>query len=303
MRLQRVLGVLALAAAVSACSGGTTAPQRSPGPIDQVVRAVEQRIDPASAQGRVADRQFHSASLDRDMPYKIYLPPGYDRDTSRRYPTLYLLHGFGSSDDQWVNLGLATEADRLIRSSQIAPLVVVMPEGENSYWVDHANGGPRWGAYVARDLVREIEGGYRVMPGPRNRAIGGISMGAHGAMQLSLNYPGVFGSVGAHSLVLRRFGSAPQFFGEQVDFEERDPVVLVRERTEIARTLAVWIDIGADDEWAPLAIEFENELNELRITNQWHLWPGGHTDQYWSSHVADYLRYYDAALAGKVPHS
>ena len=303
MRPHRVLGVLTLAAALSACGAGTTAPQRSPGPIDQVVRAVEQRIDPASAQGRVEDRQFHSASLDRDMPYKIYLPPGYDRETSRRYPTLYLLHGFGSSDTQWVNLGLATEAERLIRSSQIAPLVVVMPEGENSYWVDHANGGPRWGAYVARDLVREVEGGYRVMPGQRNRAIGGISMGAHGAMQLSLNYPGVFGSVGAHSLVLRRFGSAPQFFGEQIDFEERDPVVLVRERTEIARTLAVWIDIGADDEWAPLAIEFENELNELRITNQWHLWPGGHTDQYWSSHVADYLRYYDAALAGKVPHS
>jgi enterochelin esterase-like enzyme len=80
-------------------------------------------------------------------------------------------------------------------------------------------------------------------------------------------------------------------------------MVLVSERTEIARTLAIWIDIGADDEWAPLAIEFENELNELRITNQWHLWPGGHTDVYWSSHVADYLRFYDAALAGKVFHS
>ena len=300
MRSQAVLGALALAALLGACSGAPQPAQGSPGPIDRALRAVEQRIDPASAQGRVEDRQFHSASLDRDMPYKIYLPPGYDRDTSRRYPTLYLLHGSGGSVAQWVNLGVATEAERLIRASQIAPLLIVMPEGDNAYWVDHANGGPKWGAYVARDLVREIESGYRTVPQQRSRAIGGLSMGAHGALQLSLNYPGVFGSVGAHSLVLRRFESAPEFFGDQSDYEQRDPMVLIRERTEVARSLALWVDIGVLDEWAPLAIDFENELNELRVAHQWHLWPGGHTDQYWSEHLPDYLRYYDAALGGRI---
>jgi S-formylglutathione hydrolase FrmB len=300
----RAIGTLVLAGAlVGACTSATPPPRASATPLDGITRTLEPRIDATTGQGRVEDRQFRSAALDRVMPYRIYLPPRYDSEPARRYPVLYLLHGISASYRQWVDLGLAAEADRMIKTGQIAPLVVVMPEGESSYWVDQADGGPKWGAYVAVDLVREVEGGYRVMSGQRNRAIGGLSMGAHGALQLSLNYPGVFGSVGAHSLVLRRFGSAPAFFGDRDQYDQRDPVFLVREKTDVARSLALWVDIGYLDEWAALALDFENELNDLRVVHQWHLWPGGHTDEYWIEHLPEYLHFYDAALGGRAARS
>ena len=82
------------------------------------------------------------------MPYRVYLPPGYTEGT-RHYPSLYLLHGMGGSDREWQDLGIASAADRLIAAGQIAPLIIVMPEGARSYWVDQASGGEQWGHYLS----------------------------------------------------------------------------------------------------------------------------------------------------------
>ncbi len=124
-------------------------------------------------------------------------------------------------------------------------------------------------------------------------------MGAHGALQLALNYPDTFAAVGAHSLVLRRFGNAPAFFGDAAEYAKRDPMELVYIKMSAARAFALWIDIGNQDPWVPLASRFESELKELRIDHQWHEWPGDHSGSYWSAHLADYLHFYDAALGAR----
>jgi enterochelin esterase family protein len=257
---------------------------------------------PQTPSGRVESRTFWSASLERAMPYRIFLPPGYER-SSRAYPTLYLLHGMGGSDRQWQDMGVAAAADRLIAAGKIAPLIIVMPEGERAYWVDHASGGQKWGRYTAVDVVSEVEANFRSIPRRQSRAIGGLSMGAHGALQLALNYPGEFAAVGAHSLVLRRFGNAPAFFGTATDFAKRDPTQLVQARGREGCSFAIWIDIGEADPWAPVARQFDGELTELGIRHQWHLWAGDHSPAYWSAHLEDYLRFYDASLKRDIPRS
>jgi len=237
-----------------------------------------------------------SASLGQKMPYLVYLPPGYGDDPGRRYPTLYLLHGYGGSGRQWIDVGATAAADRLMGAGDIASFVIVMPDGGNMYWVDHANGGPKWGSYVALDLVRQVEATYRVLAGREGRAIGGLSMGAHGALQIALNFPGTFSAVGARSLVLRRFGSAPACFGNADDYAKRDPMQLVKAKKDVAKSLALWVDIGTLDPWAPLARQFDGELNALGIGHQWHEYQGGHSAAYWGANLADYLRFYDAAF-------
>jgi len=124
-----------------------------------------------------------------------------------------------------------------------------------------------------------------------------VSMGAHGAVQLALNYPDTFSIVGAHSLVLRRFDTAPSYFGSQSDWSKRDPMQLVVAKPAMAKRLRLWIDIGKDDPWAKLAEQFNGELDTLGITHQWHEWSGDHSASYWCHHLADYLHYYDTALA------
>ena len=251
------------------------------------------------SESAVETRTFWSASLARAMPYRIYLPPGYARG-SRRYPTLYLLHGLGGSDRQWEDLGVRAAADRLIAAGTIAPFIIVMPEGENAYWVDHATDGQKWGRYTAVDVVTDVDDNFRTLATQRSRAIGGLSMGAHGALQLALNYPGEFGAVGAHSLVLRRFGSAPAYFGGLKDFATRDPMQLVNTK---GCPFALWIDIGSDDPWATLATQFDGELTGLGIRHEWHLWSGGHSDVYWTAHLDDYLAFYSGSFSRRAPRS
>lgn len=252
-----------------------------------------------SLTGRVTRSVFWSASLGRAMPYVIYLPPGYE-NSARRYSAVYLLHGIAASDRQWQDLGIARAADRLIAAGQIAPLIIVMPEGESAYWVDHATDGEMWGRYTAVDVVNDVDANFRTIARQGSRAIGGLSMGAHGALQLALNYPGEFSAVGAHSLVLRRFGSAPSYFGTAADFAARDPVQIVKTR---GCSFALWIDIGEDDPWAVTATQFGSELTDLGIKHQWHLWAGDHSAAYWTAHLEDYLRFYDASLSSRVPRS
>ena len=246
----------------------------------------------------VEHQRFRSAALERSMPYYAYLPPSYGR-TDQRYPVLYMLHGMGGSREEWRSLGLLDAADRLIRTGQIEPLIIVLPQGDKAYWMDHANDGEQWGAYTARDLVAEVDARYRTVTERASRAIGGLSMGAHGALQLALNYPDTFGVVGAHSLVLRRFGSAPKYFGGPNEYAKRDPMTMVRAKPDLARSLSLWIDIGDQDPWTPLAKQFNTELDELKIAHQWRLAQGDHSSAYWQASLGDYLRYYDTALRAR----
>jgi S-formylglutathione hydrolase FrmB len=291
--------LLPLAAAIS-IAGRFVMTQTAPLATSTIAlaRAAESVARPPSG-GAVETRTFWSASLDRAMPYRIYLPPGYAA-SSRRYPTLYLLHGMAASDRQWEELGVGTTANRLIAAGTIAPLIIVMPEGESAYWVDHATDGQKWGRYTAVDVVSDVDANFRTVPTQHSRAIGGLSMGAHGALQLALNYPGEFGAVGAHSLVLRRFGSAPAYFGGLADFATRDPMQLVNTK---GCPFALWIDIGKDDPWATLATQFDGELTDLGIRHEWHVWSGGHTDVYWKAHVDDYLVFYARTFSRRAPRA
>jgi S-formylglutathione hydrolase FrmB len=297
---------LTVAAAIALTLVGS---RSDPTTIASVTKVIEETrttlnlaSDPApvrSLVGHVETRTFWSASLGRTMPYNIYLPPGY-ASGSRQYPTVYLLHGMKGTDRQWQDLGIAQAADRLIGAGAIAPLIIVMPEGESAYWVDHATDGQKWGRYTAVDVVNDVDANFRTIARQRSRAIGGLSMGAHGALQLALNYPGEFSAVGAHSLVLRQFGSAPSYFGTAADFAARDPMQIVKSS---GCAFALWIDIGAGDPWASVATQFDGELTDLGIKHQWHLWAGDHSAAYWSAHLEDYLRFYDASLSSRVPRS
>jgi enterochelin esterase-like enzyme len=258
-------------------------------------------VAPPSLWPRTQQRSFQSELLSRAMPYSVYVPPGYEAAPSARYPVLYMLHGLGGDYTEWAHYGLLAEADRLMRRGEIAPFLIVLPEGDRAYWVDHAYGGLAWGSYVAREVVAEIDGRFRTRADRAHRAIGGVSMGAHGALQLALNFPGTFGIVGAHTPVLRAYTEAPPYFGSPAYFAAHTPVGLVRRSPATARTLVIWIDIGLQDGWFPQAARFHEELLALRVPHEWHVYPGGHTGLYWGAHIEDYLHFYGPALEGAEP--
>ena len=247
------------------------------------------------------DRVFFSAAVNSDVHYLVYLPPGYQASNRKRYPVLYMLHGRGGNYREWADYGLFDTATRLINSGAIRPLIIVLPQGGQNYWVNHADNGPRWGDFVARDLVSEIDSHFRTQPQREKRAVGGVSMGGCGALQLGMNYNDVFAVVGAHSPAFRTRDTAPDYFGDQAWFDAHSPVPLFKAYPERARRLTLKIDMGEQDTWHGPAEAFHRQLADAQIAHVWQSRTGGHSGEYWSRYVEEYLRYYSAALAKPSP--
>jgi S-formylglutathione hydrolase FrmB len=128
----------------------------------------------------------------------VYLPPAYDDRPYGRFPVLYLLHGVPGSPDQFLRVVRAGIIDDvLVAEGRARPLILVMPSGSTGVFTDKewANGVRRhegWETFVAHDLVRAIDRRYRTLPGGSGRAIGGLSEGGYGAVNIALHHPDEF---------------------------------------------------------------------------------------------------------------
>ena len=286
--------VLAMVVAAACANANVVSPTPTPTPVTASASA------DALGPGRLVSGSFRSAALGRTMPYTVYLPTGYDADAGTRFPTLYLLHGGGGSRREWIDYGAVTAADALITAREIPRMVIVFPQGDEEYWVDHIvsriDDGAKWGTYLAKEVVPEIDAKFRTLAEPRGRAIGGSSMGGHGAMQLALNFPGIWSAIGAHSPSLRPVGDAPTYLGTGAEFAARDPYALIGAKPALARSYRWWIDAGDADPWIAATRQIHEELSALGIAHEWHEWPGDHSAAYWSAHIPDYLRWYGSVL-------
>ncbi|HEU5314475.1 MAG TPA: alpha/beta hydrolase-fold protein [Chloroflexota bacterium] len=244
------------------------------------------------------DRFFQSEALGRSMPYRLYLPPDY-ATSGLRYPVIYLLHGQSGRYDEWSGYGVEEVANGLLNDGKLGSVIMIAPQGGLGYWMNQdggALGGTKWGDYLAKELVRHVDATYRTVAKREGRAIGGLSMGGHGALQLGLNYPDTFGTVGAHSPSIRPEGSAPAFFGTGAFFETRDPISLV-ERSEIKPAPRLWIDAGTNDPWRTSAQELHKALEEKGWAHEWRTFSGEHDGWYWGDHLWEYLPFYGGAFA------
>ncbi len=289
-------------------SGASTAPaasaapqggaQPTPTPVSPIAAAVSAPPPPMASGGYLKDSAFYSDALGRTMPYGIYLPPTYDSDPTRHYPVAYMLHGAGGHYSEWVAYGLPESAEDLIWGGEVQPMIIVMPQGDQSYFVNHVGtDGARWGDYIAFDLVAHIDATYRTIPQPSSRAIGGLSMGGFGALQLAFSHPEIFGVVGAHSPALHIIEQLSDLIDVADKDAEFDPLELAK-TLDPAHAPKVWVDAGSEDEWADRDLLLRQTFDARGIPHQVQLSPGQHTAEYWTMRGKDYVRFYARALVG-----
>ena len=150
----------------------------------------------------------------------IYLPPSYEASPDKRYPVLYLLHGFTGTNRTWMidpesaNNEPAVDArdggyqqagflkrerlDSLITAGTVPELIIIAPNGRNAYKHSFYVNSPvtgRWEDYVVEDVVGFVDANYRTLPTASSRGIAGHSGGANGALFIAMRHSDVFGSV------------------------------------------------------------------------------------------------------------
>lgn len=148
-------------------------------------------VQASAHAGEVFSDAARSTALGRDVKFTIYTPDGY-KDGAGPYPVLYLLHGAGGDENEWRVKGGAVETlDGLIKRGLMRPSVVVMPTaGPASWWANGA--AERAETAILDELVPYVEGKYKVSRDRKGRAIGGLSMGGYGALNLALRNPAKF---------------------------------------------------------------------------------------------------------------
>jgi enterochelin esterase-like enzyme len=247
--------------------------------------------------GTLDESTITSAALGRTMPYAIYLPPSYASQPDRHFPVLYLLHGAGGGYTEWSEYGLPQEAARLMSEGGLDEFIIVMPQGDKSYW---ANGlttdGEAWTDYLVDDIVPFIDANYRTIPDRTQRAIGGLSRGGFGSLYVGFTHPELFSIIAANSPSLP--GEAASLENTRIsedDFPFYDPLQLAH-GIDPSDPPQIWLDIGDSDDWEPAAAMLDRLLTALDIPHEYSEKPGQHVRDYWVSRVDDYLQFYSGAF-------
>jgi enterochelin esterase-like enzyme len=248
--------------------------------------------------GTLQDDRLPSPIIGEELPYRVYLPPDYETNPSRRYPVLYMLHGAGGNYTEWSDSFLPERLDQMIRDGEVPPLILVMPDDSGdgpTYWANWSNGGPRWADYVIQDVVGAIDQRYRTLPTGSARAIGGLSMGGLGALHIAMRRPDVFGVVGAHSPSIRVERDPTLWFLTGDNWNEHDPIWLAQHAPDIEQ-VRIWLDAGDADIWLENISVLHRALLGRGVPHEWHIFSGEHEAEYWIAHVPDYVRFYASAL-------
>lgn len=140
--------------------------------------------------GEVFLETFRSEALGRDYKYTVYLPDSYKKD-DKKYPILYLLHGAGGDENEWLAKGgLRETMDAMIARKLIKPMVVIMPGHTAAWWVDGAK--EKGETALVKEVMPHAEAKYRIDAVRSNRLIAGLSAGGFGALNLIMKYPQMF---------------------------------------------------------------------------------------------------------------
>ncbi|HUU37295.1 MAG TPA: alpha/beta hydrolase family protein [Candidatus Desulfaltia sp.] len=264
-------------------------------------------------QGQVLEGlRFSSAVLGREVRYDVYLPPDYQLST-RRYPVVYLLHGFTDDESAWIQFGeVNLAADRAIAQREIPPLIIVMPDGGVTWYINDLQGKVRYEDMFIQEFIPYIDQTYRTRPAKEFRGIAGLSMGGWGALMFSMRHPGDFAACAAFSaavwpdeeIISIQQPMYDRFFSEifgakpagknrlNPHFRQYNPLDLAKTLPlETLKKVRFYIDCGDDDFLIQGNAALHVTLKARKIPDEFRVRAGGHSWVYWRTGVVEGLKF------------
>ncbi len=162
--------------------------------------------------GVVHHHEYNSALVNRSSSYYVYTPPGFDAASKKKYPVLYLLHGYSDEDWAWTEMAKANVIlDNLIASGKAQPMIVVMPLGYGDMdmikrgwiaWQDKelvARNFRMFGQALYTEVMPRVNAEYPISASREDHAIAGLSMGGAETLLVGLNHLQDFAWIGGFS--------------------------------------------------------------------------------------------------------
>jgi len=237
---------------------------------------------------------FRSKSLQRSVPMQVILPiDNWDAKPVQPFKTLYLLHGYLDNYADW------TSKTRIQVWAEAKNLCVVMPSGDNSFYVDRPETGNNYGQFVGEELVEITRRMFPLSHRREDTFIGGLSMGGFGAMRNGLKYHDTFGAIVSFSGVLElfeRWKNAPAgtdcafeegIFGklEKAEHSDKNPIWLAEQMAGKENLPRIYIACGTEDR----LISHNRNFRDLLLKNGYNLTyeetPGNHNWYFWDQEI------------------
>lgn len=243
--------------------------------ISQAPEGFDQ-LKPEVPKGEIDTLTYFSSTVGNDRKAIIYTPPGYSK--AKKYPVLYLLHGIGGDEKEWLNNGdPQVILDNLYASKQLEPMIVVMPNGRamkddravgNMFEPERVQAFATFEKDLIKDLIPFIEKTFPVLTDREHRALAGLSMGGGQSLNFGLKNLDLFAWVGG-------FSSAPN---------TKMPEELVPDPTSAKENLKLlWISCGDQDNLLNISQRTHDYLKEKEVPHIFYIEPGGHDFKVWKN--------------------
>ena len=229
--------------------------------------------------GTVHRHRYRSKSLGVTRGLYVYTPPGYETDRDKKYPVLYLFHGYGDDESAWTVVGRAhVIADNLLAHKKAGPLIIVMPYGHTPSSPPEMRSIGRYKAFekdLIEDVIGYVEKSYRVRADQKNRAVAGLSMGGGQSLTVGLGNLDTFGCVGAFSSAIPR--------------EEELKKLPAEPKSMNDKLNLLWIGCGRKDFLFGANQKFLERLKTDGIDHVAHITDGAHDWRIWRRYLNEFV--------------
>lgn len=227
------------------------------------------KINTNIPHGKIEKINIESNVLAANTPFVVYLPAEYAKNKNKHYPVLYLLHGYGNNETQWIRDGkIQNFMDNYINEGWIQPFIIVMPFADISMYVQ------KYETHIIDEVRGYVNNHYRVKTNKASTAISGISMGGFGAFYLAHRHQDLFGL----SVPLSGYFDMNYY----LEFAKSEKVTMDSE---------LHFYCASDDTTSFVSNQaLVNKLRKNNIELTYKVSTGGHTWRYWNGISKDFLR-------------
>ena len=258
----------------------------------QTIDTIHTKRDSSIRRQSIDTIGVHSQAMKRDIGCVVILPEDYDENT--KYPTVYLLHGYGDDELAWI-----TRQPRLPELCTQLQMIIVCPNGEKSWYFDSPiNPNVRFETFISNELVNYIDNHYSTFREPSKRGITGLSMGGHGAMWNAIRHQDVFGWCGTMSggVDIRPFPTRWEISKALGNYNTNKQTweshTVINQVDKIRPGLGLIIDCGTEDFFFKVNQNLHQALTRRNIPHNYSTRPGNHSWNYWNESIIYHLTFF-----------